>query len=575
MLALGACSGRQSAGENTLSMPLGANPKTFDPADIGDLYSGIASSLVYEGLYEYHYLKRPHALEPLVAEGLPKVSADGKTYTIKIRSHVKFADHSAFEGGKGRAVTANDFIYSWKRIADPKLPGGNFWLFDGRIKGFNEWREKQKSAAKTNYDDVVEGLRAPDAQTLVIQLNRPFPQLNFILAMPQAVVVAREVVEKTGKDFVTSPVGTGPYKLVTWLQNSRLTYEKNKDWHGQAYPTEGEAADREKGLLADAGKPLPFADKVEFNVFTESQPMWLNFMKGSIDYTTIPKDNYKSAIDAATKELLPELSSKGVSLQKAPQSDLTYTAFNMEDPVIQKAGPNLRKAIALAIDGEREIELFSNGRAMQAHFIIPPPIAGFDPSFVSPFSKTSLEQAKEYLAKAGYPEGKGLPELVYETGQGTDSRQRSEFFQKELAKIGIQIRVNVNQFAELTEKINQKKGQIWGIAWGADYPDAENFLQLLYGPNQSPGPNGSNFNDPTYNKLFEKVRDMSDSPERRVLIGKMRDIFIRELPVIPESHRVSYTLTHSWFKNWKPEYMGHNYAKFLRVDFEKRKQGFK
>ena len=572
IVSLSACTGKKDT-ENTLRIPIIANPKTMDPAMVQDLYSAYAVSMVYEGLVEYHYLKRPHELVPLLAEAMPEVSKDGLTYTFKIRKGVKFMDHAAFAGGKGREVKAQDFIYSFLRVADPKVGSGQFWIFDGRIAGLNEWREKQKNAAVADYDHPPEGLKAVDDYTLQIKLTRKYPQLLMVLAMPSGSVVPREVFDKLGKDVTTVGVGTGPYMLSNWLQNSKLTFTRNPGFRGQPYPSEGEAGDKEKGLLDDAGKMMPFADKVEYLVFVERQPEWLNFLKGHVDHVVIPKDNYSSAIDKNTKELLPDLVKKGIHLEKVPQPEISYTAFNVEDPVLKKAGPNLRKAMSMVIDETRAIELFFNGRALPAQFIIPPDTAGYDDKFVNPYKTHNVEKAKELMAKAGYPGGKGLPTLNYETTNGTESRQQAELLQKEWAQLGINLVINYNQFSELDEKLTKKKAQVWSIAWIADYPDAENFLQLLYGPNGAPGPNASNFNNPEYNKLYEKVRDMVDSPERRALIGKMRDIFIEEMPWIVHRHRIYYYLRHDWLKNFKKEYMGSSSAKFMRVDAERRAKG--
>lgn len=579
LLSLGACTGKKGdPKDDTLRIPIVANPKTFDPAAVVDLYSAYVSSLVYEGLTEYNYLKRPHELQALLAEAMPTVSKDGLVYTFKIRKGVKFTDHAAFAGGKGREIKAQDFIFSWLRLGDPKVGSVNFWLLDGRIVGFNAWSEKQKKNDKTDYDHPPEGLKAIDDSTLEVRLTRKFPQFLMILAMPQLAVVPREVVEAAGKDMSTVAVGTGPYILQSWLQNSRLTFTKNPYYLGQpAYPSEGSAGDAEKGLLADAGKPTAFASKVEYHVFVEQQPMWLNFMKGNVDHVVIPKDNYSAAIDPTTKELLPDLAKKGIVLEKVPQPEISYMGFNMEDSVVgakAKGGADLRKAISLAQDNARATELFFNGRAILAQFIIPPEIAGYDPAFVNPFTQTNVEKAKEYLAKAGYPGGKGLSDLIYEMPNGAEARQQGELAMKELGAIGINLKVNYNTFAELDEKIKKRKAQIFGIAWIADYPDAENFLQLLYGPNKAPGANSTNYDNPAYNKLFEQVRDMTDSPERRALIVKMRDIYVQDMPMFPIRHRIYYYLRHGWLKNFKKEYMGSSPAKFMRVDPEQRAKGF-
>jgi oligopeptide transport system substrate-binding protein len=566
-----------SATDDTLRIPIVADAKTFDPIHVEEVYSHYMASLVYEGLYEYHFLKRPHEIIPLIAEGMPQISKDGLTYTIKIKKGIHFADHEVFEGGKGREVKADDFIYSWLRIADPKTANGSYWLFDGHIKGLDEWRDVQKKLEKTNYDSYPDGFVKVDDYTIRIQLAHKYPQLIFILAMPQTAVVAREAVQKLGVDFVNKPVGTGPYLLSDWQRNSKVSFVKNPTYRGGVYPTEGEAGDKEKGLLEDAGKTIPFVSKVEYLVFVEDSTRWLTFLKGGSDYTDIPKDYFKEAVTSAPegpgRVLTEEFKKKGVTLSFASEPDVTYIAFNMEHPVIQKGGPHLRKAISHAIDSEKTIDLFYNGRAIKAHSPIPPGIAGYDPDLRNPYKEFSLEKAKEELKLAGFPEGKGFPEIEYEGTTGASSRQMAERVQADLAKIGLKVKVNLNQFSELNEKLNQKRAMMWGIAWLGDYPDVENFLQLLYGKNKAPGPNAANYDNPKYNALYEKIRGMTDSPERRKLISEAIKIYVQDMPWIVETHRIIYRLEQPWVKNSKGGFLGGSPAKYMRVDVERRAKG--
>jgi ABC-type transport system substrate-binding protein len=570
LVSISACTGKGGE-KGVLKLPAVADAKSLDPVMADDLYTNEAISLIYEGLVEYEYLKRPHEMRPLIAEALPTVSQDGLVYTFKLKKGVKFTDSPHFEGGKGREVTAKDFVYSLMRVADPVINSGGFWIFDGKIKGLNAWRDANKDKPKVDYDAPVEGFKALDDSTLQITLVKPYPQLLYVLAMSYSAVVPREVVEKTGKDFGSNPVGTGPYKLERWMRGSKITYVKNPDYKHSTYPTEGEATDP-KELLADAGKQLPLTERVEIGIFTESQPLWLNFLSGQLDRAGIPKDNFDSVIDSATNQLKKEYVDKGIVLTVSPSPDVTYTAFNMLDPFVKKAGPKFRQAIALATDTKETLKVFYNNRGIPAHSPVPPDLAGYDANFINPYQRFDLETAKKLLAEAGFPGGKGVPVLQYEIGQGAESRQMAENFQRNMDKLGIKVQINVNQFSELLAKIDQKKAFMWGVAWGADYPDAENFLQLLYGPNAAPGPNGANFNNAEYNKLFEQMRYMADSPARRQIIHRMMEIFATELPWLPGIHRVNYGLSHKWLKNYKPGYMGGHIAKFLRVDDELKAQ---
>lgn len=554
--------------DNSINVELKGNVKGLDPVGGSDMYSSFAMSVVYEGLYQYNYLKRPLVLEPLLAESMPSVSKDGLTYTIKIKKGVKFADDAAFPNGKGRELVAQDFVYSWRRLADPATQSEGFWVFDGRIKGLNEWRD-EAAKGQAKYDAPIEGLETPDNYTLIIKLKKPYYQLMYQLASSYTSVVAHEVVEKYGKEFLNHAVGTGPYMLKEWIRNSRLAFERNPNWRGEKYPSEGSPGDKEAGLLEDAGKAIPFADKVVFYELPEDQPRWLKFMKGDTDFVEIPKDNYDGAVK--DKKVIPELAAKGVGLRADPDPDLVYIGINMMDPVLGK-NTLLRQAMAMAYDSDTYIQKFYNGRAINAQSIIPPGVDGYDPEFKNPFKGNNVEKAKELLKKAGFPDGKGLPAFEYNCSSGATDRQIGEYFQQKMAAIGIKITIQQNSWSQFIQRQKEKKVQIFGVAWGADYPDAENFLQLLYGPNGSPGSNSSNYQNKEYDKLYDEASKLPPGPARTAVYKKMRDISATELPIIPDANRVRYQLFHGWIKNFKPHLTILNSYKYMRVDMDKKKE---
>lgn len=559
------CTKKAGQVENTLNVALSANVKGLDPIYSSDLYSNSVNGQLYDTLFEYQYLKRPLELQPLLAEAMPTVTDNGLTYTIKIKKGVKFHDSEAFQGGKGRDLVASDFIYSWKRLADPANNSDGFWIFDGKIKGFNEWRDKMAKAGGA-FDDPIEGLQAPDDSTLVIKLKEPYFQLLYVLAMVYAAPVPKEAVAKYGKEFLNHPVGTGPFVIGNWIRNNRIEVTKNPTWHGQTYPTEGESGDQEAGLLKDAGKSLPFLDKIVFQEITEDQPRWLNFMKGNLDVIGIPKDNFDSAIKEG--KIRPELEGKGFSLYVTQEPDVTYTSFNLNDPVLKNS--NVRKAMALAGDTKTLIDKFYNGRAIPAQTPVPPGVDGYDPNFKNPYREQNLEKAKEFLAKAGFPGGKGLPEFEYATTSSATARQMAEFFQQNMAQIGVKIKIVSSSWPQFQEKLKTRKAQIWGIAWSADYPDAENFLQLLFGPNSSPGPNNANFKNEKYDALYRQAKLLPPGEQRTQLYKQMNAIFVEEMPWIPETHRLGYRIRHSWLANYKPHAIVNNDYKYFRVDGQKR-----
>lgn len=571
LFAPSGCTKKVDDKDTTLNAVLRANVKGLDPLRANDLYSSTVMAQMFEGLLQYHYLKRPYTLQPGLADGMPVVSDNGLTHTFKIKKGVKFHDNPAFPDGKGREVTAEDFIYSFKRLADPRSASEGFWIFDGKIKGLNEWADNVK-AEKAGYDTPVEGLQAPDKHTLVIKLIKPYYQLYYVLAMTYSSVVPKEAIEKYGAEFLNNPVGTGPFMLeksTDWVRNSKITLKKNPTWRGETYPTEGEPGDKEKGLLADAGKALPFAEKLVFTELPEDQPRWQNFMKGNFEFIEIPNDNFESAVSKNNRnEIAPENAAKGMRLDITPNVDVTYTAFNMKDPLLGK-NKDLRHAMTLAQDNANLITKFYNGRAVAAQGPIPPGLSSHDPNFKNPYQFDS-KKAKETLAKAGFPEGKGLPELTFESLSDSKSRQQAEFFVQNMAAIGIKARINSNTWPQFQDKIKSGKAQIFGIAWGADYPDAQNFYQLFYSKNMSPGPNDSSFSNAEFDQLYEQSLKLPPGTERDALYTKMRDIVVEESPWMFHTHRLGYRLIHGWVHNFKWNDIQNDYFKYLRVDPKKR-----
>ena len=563
---LSGCAKKQDASERVLNIVSPAEIKGFDPIMADDLYSGREIGKIYEGLLEYHWLKVPYELAPNLAEAMPEISKDGITYTFKIRKGVLFQDDAAFPNGKGRELEASDFVYSIKRLADSKTQANGWWILDGKLKGLNEWREKNADLPATNYDEEVAGLKALDKYTLQFQLAKPFPQFLYALAMGFTSAVPKEVVAKYGKEFINHPVGTGPYVLPKFDQGKRITYTKNPTFREKFYPSE--ASPEYKHLLADAGKRLPLVEKIVVHVMVETQPGWLKFNKGELDYYSVPKDNFASAIK--DNKLSADLEAKGLILKITPLLDLTYTGFNFENKLFQNV--KLRRAMSLAFDEAKSNELFYNSTSFSAQGAIPPGIAGNNKDYLNPYKGPNVEAAKKMLAEAGYPEGKGLPEILYDISDSTASRQMGEFFQKQMEQIGIKIKVSASPWPEFQAKLKKRSGQMFGLAWGADYPDAENFLQLFYGPNSSPGSNSTNYNNPVFNKEFEKAVVMQDSPERTALYEKLNKFIAEEVVVIFNMHRQSYTLEQGWLRNYHSSDLNHDAYQYLNIDTAKKEE---
>jgi ABC-type transport system substrate-binding protein len=541
--------------------------KGFDPAQIDDLYSSREATRVYEGLLTYHYLKRPHELVPNLAVSLPTVSEDGCVYTFTLREGVKFHDNACFPSGQGRELTAEDFVYAIKRVADPKVRSSWFSVVAGKIKGLDAWRDKYTDTAHTDYSEAVEGLKALDRYSLQFTLTQPWPQFLYILAMNFCCVVPQEAVQYYGEEFLNHPVGTGPFTMEAFNpQLNKLVYHKNPTFRDKRFPSE--ASEGYQHLLADAGKKLPLVDKIITHILPEEQPRWLKFQQGAIDIADIASDNIALEVIKGNT-IVPQLQEKGVQLclEQAPMT--SFFAINNDcEPF--KNNAKLRQALSLAFDGQRYNELFFNGSAVSAQSIIPPGLSGYQRDYVNPYKQYDLAKAKQQLAAAGYPEGKGLPVITLDVRANTKQKQEGEFFKKCMEGIGVKIRVVPNIFPELLKKMSQRKTMMHAISWGADYPDAENFLQLFYKSHQSMSA-GLNFNDAAYNALYERATNMQPSEERTILYEQLNRMLAECAPVVYSIHQAHPVLYHGWVKN----YLWSNYCggleQYINIDLDQKK----
>lgn len=294
----------------------------------------------------------------------------------------------------------------------------------------------------------------------------------------------------------------------------------------------------------------------------ESQTRWLNFQSKKIDFLVIPKDNYSSAIDP-NGHLTDELKKKNIKLHIAPTLTYWWISFNMKDSLLGK-NKNLRLAVAHAIDVDKYITVFTNNIGQKANSIYPPGIPGYDPSHQLPY-EYNLKKAKEYLAKAGFPDGKGLPEFNYDVrGSSTTNRQQAEFIKADLEKIGFKINVVLNTFPAFLEKARRGQLQIWQDGWAMDYPDAENALQLLYTKNHAPGPNATFYSNPKFDKKFEELRFLEDGVDKRKLMIEMENIVHDDLPWVMQYYARSYILYHDYLRNYRQSDLVYNNMKYLR-----------
>ncbi|MHC4706424.1 MAG: ABC transporter substrate-binding protein [Planctomycetota bacterium] len=560
--------------EMVLNHALATRLTGLDPGDQRNVTALIIKSQIFEPLYQYHFLKRPYQLVPLLAEDMPDIGDDNLTYTIRIKKNVYFQDDKCFPGGKGREVKAQDFVFAIKRIANIKNLSQNWSIFDDKIVGLDGFREYTKTCEKredVDYSKEVEGLQTPDDYTLVIKLKRPWPQLlTYALSDTATAPVAKETVDLYGKDIMSHPVGTGPFKLKEWRRRSFIVLVRNPTFRGEPYPSEGESGDEEAGYLDDAGKMMPFADRVVWTVIEEDQPRWFLFLQGKLDASAIPKDNWSDVITGGSS-LTPEMKRRGIHLKSFLDPTTFFLGFNMQDPVLGNNKP-LRLAISRAIDREKFIELFRNNRDVVAHGIVPPLMASYDPNIKEKgYARYDPTEAQSLLKEAEKVHGGKLPTLkIAVPGTDTFFRQFGQFFKRQLDAVNLAVELDYMDGPTYWEKLNTGSLQMFASGTGATLPDAQDLLQSFYSKYWAPGANSFNYASAEFDRLYEKIAVMFDSPERRELYRKMELVVLEDCPAVFLNHRVAYALHHDWYKNYKPNVFTQGLSKYRRIDMKKR-----
>jgi ABC-type transport system substrate-binding protein len=638
------------AGKNILYTAFTGRPKHLDPAQSYTEDEAAFTAQVYQPPLQYHYLKRPYALVPFAATEVPRPryfdaaghvlspAADPaavaySVYDIHIRPGIRYQPHPAFAldaGGKPRyldlspaalaqidtladfketgtrELTAADYVYQIKRLAHPHLHSPIFGLMSQYIVGLKDYAatlEQADKAKSGSWLDLraypLEGAQAVDRYTYRVKVKGKYPQFQYWLAMPFFAPIPWEADRFYSQPGLAEknisldwyPVGTGPYMLSENDPNRRMVLTRNPNYGGETYPTEGEPGDRAAGLLADAGKPLPFIDKVVFTLEKETIPYWNKFLQGYYDASGISSDNFDQAVQISGGEarLTDDMEKQGIQLRTSVATSDMYMGFNMLDPTVggyTDKARKLRQAISIAVDFEEFISIFANGRGIAAQGPIPPGIFGYrgGRDGVNPYvydwvdgkpARKSIAYAKQLLAEAGYPGGRdaatGKPLLVYldTTASGLGSKSRVDWLQKQFQKIDVQLVVRATDWNRFQDKIRKGNAQLFFFGWNADYPDPENFLFLLYGPHsrtKGEGENAANYDNPEYDRLFERMKNMDNGPERQAIIDQMVLILRRDAPWIFGYHPKDFVLAHAWTFNRKPNQMANNALKYQRID---------
>jgi oligopeptide transport system substrate-binding protein len=573
--------------------------RTLDPSNSYTVNEAAITDVIYSSFYKYHYLKQhPYELvlnlgaeEPKresvmvtdTVEGKP-VQKKGELWTFKFKKGLRFQNDPCFPGGQGREVVAADVAYAFRRMADPRLkPNCPVLAFvQDKILGMDAYAranlDKKKKGEPIDLTQGVEGLEVDpaDPYTLRVRLNQPYPQLRYLMAMHFTTPIAHEAVEHYDNDLLHRAVGCGPYVLSKYEIKRQMVLDRNPNAPPELYPTDAEAG-TPPGLLKDAGKQLPLTDRIVFSFQRETITGWNLFMQGYLDSWTVRQENLRQVVTQGG-QLSPEMQRKGVQLFKAPQPSIMYFIFNMDDPVVGGYSPEkrkLRQAISTAIDAQAFIDLMNMGVGQTAQGLIPPGLTGFDENYKNPYRQTSVERAKQLLAEAGYPGGKdssGKPLTIYYeyVELGASQRQFASLLQRQVESIGLKLEPRAWRDVIWQDKVDSGKFQMVFYGWVMDYPDPENFVFLLYGPNKRPGPNHSAYHSAEYDALFEKMRSMDDGPERLAIIHEMRDLVQEDCPLVYLYHDEDLLINHQWLGNVNPHGVANDLIKYRTVDGPRR-----
>ncbi len=639
-------------GTNTLYSSFTERPRHLDPVQSYAMNEFALIANIYQPPLQYHYLKRPYQLIPFAAAAVPqpeffdvqgrRLSQNARAqdiaysdYVIRIRPGIRYQPHPAlaaddqgrfvyhgltrrdlagihaigdFKERGTRELVAADYVHQIKRLAHPRLHSPIMQLMSEYIVGLKELAEQlageNKELPRDGFLDLtkfdIAGVQATDRYTYRVRVRGKYPQFLYWLAMPFFAPVPPEADRFYAQPGLAEknitldwfPIGTGPYMLTVNNPNRQMVLERNPNYEGELYPSEGEPGDAEEGLLRDAGKPLPFVDKVVYSLEKEQIPYWNKFLQGYYDTSGISSDTFDEAVQFSGQgdvTLSDEMRERGIRLQTSVGTTVFYLGFNMLDPVVggySERARKLRIAISIAVDQEEFISIFRNGRGVPAHGPIPPGIFGYreGKDGINPYvydwkdgspRRKSIEAAQRLLAQAGYPNGRnaktGEPLLLNldAAGAGPDSKARFDWYVKQLDKIGVQLVVRATDWNRFQDKVRKGNTQLYYLGWGADYPDPENFLFLLHGKQskvKTAGENASNYVNREFDSLFEQMKNMDNGPRRQAIIDRMVAVACRDAPWVWSFFPKNFSLQHAWVFNSKPNQMANNSLKYQRID---------
>ncbi|MES2958833.1 MAG: ABC transporter substrate-binding protein [Pseudomonadota bacterium] len=569
-LALGAQAQNGAEPKKVLRVAFRSAETGFDPSMISDLYSRTITPHIFEALYTYDHLARPAKIKPLTALGMPEVSADYRTWTIRIQPGIYFADDPAFKGQK-REMVAQDYVYAFQRIADPANKSQLWsWVETFGLVGLVELRKEGIAAKKPfDYSRPIEGVRALDRHTIQFKLEQSRPRfLTSIAGSDLLGAQAREVVDFYGDQVAAHPVGTGPFRLKQWRRSSLIVLEKSPDYRDVRYDAEPAADDAEgQAILAQfKGRKLPMIDEVQVSIIDEAQPFWLSFLNGQLDAIAgqtgaVPGEFITQAMPNG--KIAPFLAKRGIQAKRQVNSDSGLVYYNMEDPVVGGYTPDkiaLRRAINLSQDLEREIRVIRRGQAIPAQSPVSPNLYGYDPAYKSENSEYDPARAKALLDLYGYvdrdgdgwrdmPDGKPLV-IVRSTQPEQINREYDTIWKKNLDAIGVRTTFATAKWAEHLKAARAGKLQVWSLASSAADPDGQGAFQRFHGP-QAGSQNLARFKNAEFDAIYDKMDTLPDGPERIELFRRAKMITAAYAPYKSTVHRISTDMLYPWVLGYR------------------------
>jgi peptide/nickel transport system substrate-binding protein len=513
------------------------NIRSLDPVGINDVVSHHVAHQIYDLLVD---LDTNLHLVPGLAYRWD-ISEDGLLYTFHLRKGVYFQDNACFPGGEGREMNANDVKYSFDRILDPRTGSLGFDFYKNHVMGAKEFIDEVNKATIENRTPSitdVSGFLVTDDSTFQIRLNKQFGPFIYYMCLGFAYVVPKEAVEKYGKDFFQNPVGTGAFIFENWTPDLEINLKKNsKYWAKDEF-----------------GNQLPYVERVKFRFIKDLSQQLLEFKNGNIDESyRIPTELFKAVVND-DKTLTPEYSK--FILQRAPSLTIQYYGFLVSGRIFNNI--KVRQALNYAIDREKIIKYVLNGQAAEpGNFgIVPPVMPNYNAKNIKGYS-FDLEKAKQLMREAGYPEGKGFPEITLNINEGGGrNTQIAEAIQNMLKEIGITVKLQLLQFAQHLDIIDAGRADFFRLGWIADYPDPENFLNLWYGKNVPDNPNDKSpinsfrYKNKKYDELFEKAIMTTDMAERYKLYEQAEQIAVSEAPVLFIFYDEDYRLLQPYVRGY-------------------------